>query len=328
MSMDIYSYSVTDVGESAVPYVFPCKSAPTIIQTPLQTAVIADTVEYGPALFIGDDADHLAIQSTVADEGIYHRAFVHGAAALCKHAPRSALVIGGGEGCMVRELLKYNTIEMIDQVDWDGELLAYFKQPAVAAVWNGGAYDDPRVRVHVEDAFKSYIWEGKQYDLVLIDLCDPCAESIADLRGLLEKLFYRRSWDGVLLMNVGPVGPQLVIDVKGKRHGPPGFYKNGEHICYTYSAELLETLRFKAGSDVFSLKLDVPSFKAPWCLVGVAKSHTIGEWSTGFIGEEELRVLMHYEACYWSGYSNAAFHSTKELKRVLDEASAFPLYGC
>jgi hypothetical protein len=129
-------------------------------------------------------------------------------------------------------------------------------------------------------------------------------------------------------MNVGPVGPQLVIDVKRKRNAPPGFYRQGEHICYTYSAELLETLRFKAGPDVFSFKLDVPSFKAPWCLVGVAKSHTIGEWSTGFITNEELKGLMHYEPCYWDGYSNSGFRSSKELKRVVDETITFPLYGC
>ena len=166
--------------------------------------------------------------------------------------------------------------------------------------------------------------EGIQFDLVLIDLCDPCEESIADLRSLLEKLFYRRSWDGVLLMNVGPVGPQLVIDVKRKRYGPPGFYRQGEHICYTYSAELLEMFKFKAGRDVFSFKLDVPSFKAPWCLLGISKNHTIGEWSRGFISEEELRALMHYEPCYWSGYNIPNFIQQKRI----DEAMVFPLYGC
>ena len=329
MNTESHSYSVTDVGEWGIPYSFPCKSAPTVIETPLQTAVIADTVEYGPALFIGDDADHLAIQSTVADEGIYHRAFVHGAAALCARAPRSALVIGGGEGCMARELLKYDTIEVIDQVDWDGELLAYFKQPAVAAVWNGGAYDDPRIRLHVEDAFKSTVWEGKQYDLVLIDLCDPSPEIIEDLRVLLRKLIYRRSWEGVLLMNVGPVGEPLVLDVKRGRTAPPGFYAREGHMCYTYSAELLDTMRFLGGDDTFSFKVDVPSFKAPWCLAGIAPRHTIGEWSAEFIGGEELRGLMRsYVPSDWKCYDNSGFHSSKELKRVVDEASAFPLYGC
>ena len=339
MTSETNSYSVRDVGESRVPYVFPCKSEPTVLKTPLQTAVIADTVEYGSALFLGDDMENLAIQSTVADEGIYHRAFVHGAATLCRRPPRSALVIGGGEGCMARELLKYDTIEVIDQVDWDGELLAYFKQPAVAAVWNGGAYEDPRVRVHVEDAFTSSVWEGKQYDLVLIDLCDPSAESVEDLRGLLRKLVYRRSCDGVLLMNVGPVAVPLVLDVKRGRTAPPGFYAREGHICYTYSAELLETMKFLGGGDTFSFKLDVPSFKAPWCLVGIAESNTIGKWAEGFITGDELSGLMFYEPCYLDiyGRTNSQFSISNEMKQRMKEAEAeaetkpkdYPLYnGC
>lgn len=326
MSLENDTYSVTDVGESCVPYIFRCKSAPTVVKTRLQTAVIADTVEYGPALFIGDDMENLAIQSTMADEAIYHRAFVHGAAGLCRRAPTSALVIGGGEGCMARELLKYDTIEVIDQVDWDAELLAYFKQPAVAAVWNGGAYEDPRVRVHVEDAFRSKVWEGKIYDLVLIDLCDPSAESIDDLRGLLRKLVYRCSWDGVLLMNVGPVAVPLVLDVKRGRTGPPGFYAREGHICYTYSAELLETMKILGGSDTFSFKLDVPSFKAPWCLVGIAKNNTIGKWAEGFIRGDELKALMFYEPCYLDIYAqtNSQFCISNEMKQLMEEAEAKP----
>ncbi len=331
-----HTYSVTDVGESYVPYVFPCVSAPTVLKTPLQTAVIADTVEYGPALFIGDDMEHLAIQSTLADEAVYHRAFVHGAAALCRRAPQSALVIGGGEGCMVRELLKYDTIGIIDQVDWDGELLAYFKEPAVAAQWNGGAYEDPRVRVHVEDAFRSTAWEGKQYDLILIDLCDPSADTIFDLGLLLQKLLPCRACGGVLLMNAGPVMPSLVLDVKSGRVSPPGFYSQGGHICYTYSAELLETMKFNTiGSDgnVFSFRVEVPSFKAPWCLVGIAEGSTIGNWSAGFIGVGELGELMSYGAGYWEGYrkANAAFLTLKGGARVERENGVvdYPLYsGC
>jgi hypothetical protein len=326
MSLEKDTYSVTDVGESSVPYIFPCKSAPNVLKTSLQTAVIADTVEYGPALFLGDDADNLAIQSTLADEGIYHRAFVHGAAAMCRRAPQSALVIGGGEGCMARELLKYDTIEVIDQVDWDMELLAYFKQPAVAAVWNGGAYEDPRVRLHVEDAFQSKVWEGKRYDLILIDLCDPSAESIDDLDGLLRKLIHRRSWDGVLLMNVGPVAVPLVLDVKRGRTGPPGFYTREGHICYTYSAELLGTMKFLAGSDTFSFKLNVPSFKAPWCLVGIAKNNTTGKWAEGFITGDELSALMFYEHCYLDiyGRTNSQFCMSNQMKQLMERAEEKP----
>ena len=330
MSKENNSYSVIDVGESQVPYVFPCRGAPTVLQTPLQTAVMADTIEYGPALFIGEDVDHLAIQSTVADEGLYHRAFVHGAAALCVRAPCSALVIGGGEGCMARELLKYDTIEVIDQVDWDGELLAYFKQPAVAAVWNGGAYEDPRVRVHVEDAFKSTVWEGKMYDLVLIDLCDPSAETIGDLEVLLQKLSVCRAPGGVLLMNAGPILPPLILDVKSGRTAPPGFYSNGGHICYTYSSELLETMRWNilgGSGSVFRFALDVPSFKAPWSLIGIAESSTIGNWSAGFITEGELKALLNFQGV------SGGFYFSKKVKRVEVEVKKegldYPLYcGC
>jgi spermidine synthase len=287
-------YVVCDAGDPHIRHIHYSLEEPTILKSPLQMAVIAHTVDYGPSLFLGADMEHLAIQSTLADEALYHRPFVHGAAALCMASPRSALVIGGGEGGMAREVLKYSTIGIIDQVDWDAVLLDYFKQPAVAALWNDGAYEDPRLRLHVEDAFSSRAWEGRTYDLILIDLCDPDAESIEGLKELARRLQSHLNAGGVLLMNAGAVLPRL--------RESPGILKT-----ISYSEELLEFMEGMMGEShqVFSYKLYVPSYYAPWCLIGLApkKGNTyegclLADWTRPHFSEEELTDILHYEIPY------------------------------
>jgi predicted membrane-bound spermidine synthase len=274
-------YVVCDAGEPHIRHIHYSLEQPAIIKTDLQTSLIVNTIDYGPALFIGEDIEHLAIQSTVADEALYHRPFVHGAAALCRRAPESALIIGGGEGCMARELLKYNTIGIIDQVDWDKALIDYFKEPAVASVWNGSVYEDPRLRVHYEDAFRSRVWSGRSYDLILVDLCDPDVETIGSLKELVAVLMGSLKAGGVFLMNAGAVLPAACA-----KYTP-------------YSAELLDYISgLSPGYSPFSLKTYVPSYMAPWCLVGLAEGYTIGNWSGEFFSEDELRDVLRYGPTY------------------------------
>jgi spermidine synthase len=282
MSEEQSVYVVCDAGEPHIRHIHYSLEPPTVIKTELQTSLIVNTIDYGPALFIGDDIEHLAIQSTLADEALYHRPFVHGAAALCRRAPESALIIGGGEGCMAREVLKYSTIEFVDQIDWDKALIEYFKQPSVASVWNGGAYEDPRLRVHYEDAFLSRVWSGRSYDLILVDLCDPDAGTIGPLKELISGLMGSLKAGGVFLMNVGAVLPAAC-----SKYIP-------------YSAELLEYIGGLSmnGYRPFSFKTYVPSYMAPWCLVGLAEGYTIGNWSGAFFSEDELRDVLRYGPTY------------------------------
>jgi predicted membrane-bound spermidine synthase len=278
-------YVVCDAGEPHIRHIHYSLEPPRVIKTELQTSLIVNTIDYGPSLFIGEDIEHLAIQSTLADEALYHRPFVHGAAALCRRAPESALIIGGGEGCMAREVLKYSTIGIVDQIDWDKALIDYFKEPTVAAVWNGGAYEDPRLCVHYEDAFRSCVWSGRSYDLILVDLCDPDAGTIGPLKELITGLMGSLNAGGVFLMNAGALLPAAC-----SKYVP-------------YSAELLEYIRGLAAGELahyrpFSFKTYVPSYMAPWCLVGLAEGYTIGNWYGAFFSEDELRDVLRYGPSY------------------------------
>ena len=150
--MKMGDYYVTDLGDKHVVHTHRCKSEPRKYITKKQTFIIADTLGFGESLFIDDE-----LQSTMADEAIYHSALVHGAAAACRFesgGPKNVLIIGGGEGCTIREVLKYSTIESVDQVDWDEELVTYFRATDGGRKWNGGAYEDPRVRVSFEDVLR------------------------------------------------------------------------------------------------------------------------------------------------------------------------------
>lgn len=266
----------TDRGEKETHHVHMCSAAPRTHKTAKQEFTIANTVRFGEALFIDG-----AIQSTVADEGLYHTPLVHGSAAFLARGPRNVLVIGGGEGCVARELLRYDTIECITQIDWDAELIDYFKSGA-GRMWNGGTYDDARLKVVHEDVFETRALDGgTRYDLIIVDLCDPDEESIGLLKSLIVRLLACLEPDGVLIANGGIVLPSCV---------------GGEE---SYARELMEYLEGLGGErNVFSYKVYVPSYMAPWCLIGLAGRNTIGDWSRRFISGSDVRAWMTYDRSY------------------------------
>src|SRR5919201_2788966 len=91
-------------------------------RTAFQNVTILDTHDYGKMLIIDDQP-----QSAEEDEYIYHEALVH--PAMMTHPdPRRVLIIGGGEGATLREVLRYGSVECATMVDIDGELIALCKE--------------------------------------------------------------------------------------------------------------------------------------------------------------------------------------------------------
>jgi spermidine synthase len=143
-----------------------------------QDITIIDTDEHGEVLFLDS-----VIQSARSDEGQYHCRLVHPALYIkwLIHQKRrdthlwNVLVLGGGEGCTLREVLSAYRVEKATQIDIDGDLVDLFRGPF--AHWNGGAYDDRRVEVRIEDAVAwakslSPLREDPR-DAVFIDLVEP-----------------------------------------------------------------------------------------------------------------------------------------------------------
>jgi len=105
-----------------------------------------------------------------AEEFFYHEALVH-PAATAHPAPRSALIIGGGDGGALEELLKHRGIEQATLVDLDGEVIDVARRYLEKI--HRGALDDPRATVLVENGVDFLARTSDRYDLILLDLTDP-----------------------------------------------------------------------------------------------------------------------------------------------------------
>jgi spermidine synthase len=134
-------------------------------QTPYQTVEVHDTKSFGK-LFRLDG--HL--MTSEKDEFFYHENLVH-VAAITHPAPKTALIIGGGDGGSAEELLKYQSIESVTLVEIDIAVLDIARK--YFAEVHHGALLDPRVSVKVEDGFGFVRGATDSYDLIVLDLTDP-----------------------------------------------------------------------------------------------------------------------------------------------------------
>ena len=106
---------------------------------------------------------------TEKDEFIYHEMIVHIPMAV-KNDAKKILVIGAGDGGTVRELVKYDSIERIDMVEIDKEVVDICREylPKTAC-----KLDDPRVNLYYEDGLKFVRSKTNEYDIVIVDSTDP-----------------------------------------------------------------------------------------------------------------------------------------------------------
>lgn len=112
------------------------------------------------------------LQFSSLDEHRYHEALVHPAMQNLP-AARSVLVLGGGDGLAVRELLRYTQIEHITLVDLDPEMTQLFSTSGQLTALNHNSLTDKRVTVINADAAQWLEGTHQQFDLIVIDLPDP-----------------------------------------------------------------------------------------------------------------------------------------------------------
>jgi len=108
------------------------------------------------------------LQFSSRDEYRYHEALVHPGLSSLPWA-RHALVLGGGDGLAVRELLKYPNLESITLVDLDPEMIRLFTEHPMLAPLNDFAFRNPRVRVINADAFPWLDQNAGMWDFVVVD---------------------------------------------------------------------------------------------------------------------------------------------------------------
>lgn len=150
-------------------------------QTKFQHVEIMETASYGKALVLDG-----RIQSSQADEFIYHEALVHPGMLAAENKPESGLVIGGGEGATLREVLRYPSIKRAVMVDIDGEVVDLCKKHLPEM--HQGAFEDKRTELRHEDA-RAYLEKtSERFDFISIDLVEPLEEGPACM--LFTKEFY------------------------------------------------------------------------------------------------------------------------------------------
>ncbi|WP_027365444.1 polyamine aminopropyltransferase [Desulfotruncus alcoholivorax] len=143
-----------------------------------QEVAVYDTDEYGRLLALDN-----IIQTNIRDEFIYHESLTH--VGLNTHPnPQKVLLIGGGDGGSVREIVKHKDIEKIVHVEIDQMVIDVAKEffPELSS-----GFSDPRVEIIVDDGIKHVKEHKNTYDVIMVDSPDPIGPAV----GLYGDDFYR-----------------------------------------------------------------------------------------------------------------------------------------
>jgi spermidine synthase len=176
------------------------------------------------------------LQFSSRDEYRYHEALVHPGLAALPEA-RRILVLGGGDGLAVREVLRYPQTQ-VTLVDLDPEMTDLFSTHAEMVRLNGGSLRSPRVRVINADAFRWLDGTRETFDFVVVDLPDPSNYAVGKL---YTTAFYR-----LLRQHVNP-GGMIVVQSTSPLFARRAFWS------------IDRTLR-EAGLRTWPYHLYVPSF--------------------------------------------------------------------
>jgi spermidine synthase len=138
-------------------------------RTEFQEVAVISTPVFGKMLVLDGDT-----QSSQADERIYHESLVHPALAALERRDH-VLILGGGEGATLREVLRRPDVVRCTMVDIDGEVVDLSKR--FLPEWADGAFEDPRARVIIGDALAFLRDDTERYDAIVSDLTEPLEDS-------------------------------------------------------------------------------------------------------------------------------------------------------
>ena len=163
-----------------------CKIKRTLAveKTDYQHLAVIDTEQFGTMLVLDG-----AVQTTVEDEFIYHEMITH--IPLFTHKnPRKVLVIGGGDGGAIREILKHESVEKAYLVEIDGRVVENSKLylPQISC-----ALSDPRCEVLIEDGIEFIKNNKGVFDVIMVDSTDPVGPAV----GLFSGDFYRLVYESL-----------------------------------------------------------------------------------------------------------------------------------
>ncbi len=138
-------------------------------RTAYQDVAVLRTPVFGKMLVLDGDT-----QSSQHDEKIYHESLVHPALAAIDDRSE-ILILGGGEGATLREVLRHPDVRRCTMVDIDGDVVELSKH--YLAEWSDGAFADPRARLIIGDALAFLRDDRATYGSIISDLTEPLADS-------------------------------------------------------------------------------------------------------------------------------------------------------
>lgn len=219
---DLYNYRVTSVLHSS--------------RTAYQQITVADSASYGRILLLDG-----AIQSSEDDEELYHEMLVQPAMLLHPN-PRDVLIIGGGEGATLREVLAHRTVRRATMVDIDQEAVEICRN--LLPSWHRGAFEDPRTEMHYVDGREFLEKNEDLWDVVVIDVVDMLDN------GPAQALYTRQFYETLRAR----LRPDSIVVLQGLEFS---FLDHEGH------AALFRTLG-TVFPFVTSYTVTIPSFLAPW----------------------------------------------------------------
>ncbi|MCG8351405.1 MAG: hypothetical protein MI924_26855 [Chloroflexales bacterium] len=172
-------------------------------QSALQEVIVANVPVFGRGLFLDGN-----VQLLQMDEYIYHE-HVAVVPLLFHPAPRRALILGGGDGLVLREVLRDSRVEHVTLVDIDALVLQACRTHLGAL--HRGSFDDPRANIVVDDARQFLAAKHSPFDIVIVDLVDPYGEE--------GRALYRE----VIGLVKGVLAPGAIVSSHGSSADPPGY---------------------------------------------------------------------------------------------------------
>lgn len=247
---------------------------------------VFETAEFGRVLALDGN-----IMLTERDEFIYDEMITHVPMAVHPNI-KNVLVIGVGDGGVVKELTRYDSIERIDLVEMD-EMVAEACRIYIPA--NACRLDDARVHIYYEHALKYIRKHEDEYDLIIVDSNDPYGPS----EGLYTREFYGSCYkalkeDGIMVNQQGSPFYQEDADAMKRSHGR---IVNTFPISKVYQAH-------------------IPTYAAGYWLFGFAskKYHPIDD-----MDEERWKGLHLKTKYYTTRLHKGAFYLPAFLEEVLQE---------
>ena len=260
-------------------------------QTKFQHMEIMETPAYGKVLVLDG-----RIQSSQAEDFIYHEALVHPGMLAAERSPESGLVIGGGEGATLREILRYPGVRRAVMVDIDGEVVELCRRHLPEM--HQGAFEDGRAELRHEDARGYLERTNDRFDFITIDLVEPLEEGPACL--LFTKEFY------TLVRDRLTPGGALTLQA--------GMTKLGELDFFTsIHRTLREVFPVVAGYQTF-----ISCFGTPWGFITATKKVDPRRQDAAAV-DRLVADRIKGPLGYWDGQTHQhAFNLPKHIRAAID----------